>query len=139
VTLDAGAAGNPAPSYFWEIDKGDGQWTTALPPGHVVMEDGRYLVVTGIPGMNGWRYRYVATNGIGAPAHSNEITLALAPEYFPGPAGLVVDGAGDLYITDEHLHGVQQITGLGSGSATLRVYVSTSPRALPWTMTALSI
>jgi len=77
VSFTASAAGNPSVTHQWQVSANGGtSWTNlanAFPYGGV---DTATLSVSASPGLNGVRYRYVATNTLGS-ATSNAAVLTV--------------------------------------------------------------
>ncbi|MDR2676305.1 MAG: hypothetical protein LBC18_15945 [Opitutaceae bacterium] len=113
VTMTASAQGNPAPVYQWQVLRPGAGWqnlTDADADRHSGMTTAVLTITGPLFSMNGWRYRYIAANGVGEPAASDAATLTVAPGAFPCPAGLVLDRPGNIYVADAVAHTIQKIT-----------------------------
>jgi sugar lactone lactonase YvrE len=130
ITLEASAQGSPAPAYQWQVLKTGGTWQTLADDTRHNGATASTLTITHAAfSMNGWQYRYIASNGYGSAVTSAPATLTVAPDVFPQPGGLVLDASGNLYITDAQNHTLQKITpdhtqviplaGLAGASGTL--------------------
>ncbi|MDR0352073.1 MAG: SMP-30/gluconolactonase/LRE family protein, partial [Opitutaceae bacterium] len=124
LTLTASATGNPAPAYQWQVSTdGGATWTD--------IENAAASSCTIDPvtaDMNGWHYRYSATNHAGSQT-SNAATITVRPAWFDTPSAIVVDQAGNIYVTDAAAHVIRSITNDG------RVDVFTGQLSTPGTAT----
>ena len=117
VSFSATTSGNPAAGSQWQVSKDGGATWTAL------ANDSTYsgaatgtLTISNVSAaMSGYLYRLTATNGAGTVA-SSSVTLTVAPPPFPGPGGIVVDSAGDLFVSDIYNSTVQFVTPAGAVS-----------------------
>ncbi len=82
ATFVVTAAGEPAPSVRWEVSRDGGlTWEEiGADPGATASADGLTLTVVGSAANDGYQYRAVAENGVGAPAASAPATLTVIPE-----------------------------------------------------------
>ncbi len=113
VTMTASAQGSPTPAYQWQVLKPGGAWqnlTAADAARHSGMTTAVLTITNPVFGMNGWQYRYIASNGFGDPASSAAATLTVAPDAFPYPSGLVLDASGNIYVADAISHTIQKIS-----------------------------
>ncbi|MDR0352792.1 MAG: hypothetical protein LBI02_05430, partial [Opitutaceae bacterium] len=116
VTMTASAQGNPAPAYQWQVLKPGGAWQNLTAADtdddtrHSGMTTAVLTIANPVFSMNGWQYRYIASNGFGEPAISAAATLTVAPDAFPYPAGLVLDASGAVYVADAVAHTIQKIS-----------------------------
>ncbi|WP_342750962.1 hypothetical protein OH491_07835 [Termitidicoccus mucosus] len=113
VTMTASAQGSPAPAYQWQVLKPGGAWqnlTAADAARHSGMTTAVLTITNPVFSMNGWQYRYIASNGFGDPAISAAATLTVAPDAFPYPTGLVLDASGTIYVADAISHTIQKIS-----------------------------
>ncbi|MDR2674243.1 MAG: hypothetical protein LBC18_05075 [Opitutaceae bacterium] len=108
LTLTASTAGNPAPACAWEVSKdGGATWET------MEGETSSTLVVSNVSAsMDGWQYRYTVFNHAGN-ATSNASTLRVIKAWLSQPVALVIDQAGDIYITDRGLKTINRIDAAG--------------------------
>lgn len=88
-------AGNPAPVWKWQVSKDNGLTWETIPD-----EMGDTLVISNVSAsMEGWQYRYIVSNHAGS-ATSSDCTLHVSKAWLSRPAALVVDQAGEIYVTD---------------------------------------
>ncbi|OAM87372.1 hypothetical protein OH491_27275 [Termitidicoccus mucosus] len=108
LTLTASTAGNPAPACAWEVSKDGGvTWET------MEGETSSTLVVSNVSAsMDGWQYRYTVSNHAGN-ATSNASTLRVIKAWLSQPVALVIDQAGDIYVTDNGFKTVNRIDAAG--------------------------
>ncbi|OAM88170.1 DUF4838 domain-containing protein [Termitidicoccus mucosus] len=118
LVLTASAAGVPAAEYAWQVLTTDAGATW-----QAIGDGGIYngattdtLRISGVEaGMSGWRYRFVATNGVGSPVNSNAAVLRVEDDNrYPRPVALAADAAGNLYIADDSLSTVQLLAVSGT-------------------------
>ncbi|MGC4070916.1 MAG: immunoglobulin domain-containing protein [Nibricoccus sp.] len=112
TTFATDASGNPATSYQWQVSTDNGAtWTNiANGTGYSGATGEKLTVIGATSGMNGYRYRYSATNSLGSVT-SNAFTLTVTPVQFPRPVSLAFDAAGSLYISDASAHTIQKLAG----------------------------
>ena len=67
------------------------------------------------PTLNGAKYRFVATSN-GLASTSSAATLTVAPAFFPFPASIAIDAAGNLYVGDTNTEVIQKISPSGQVS-----------------------
>ena len=67
--------------------------------------------------LSGFRYRALVTASDGSSAPTGSGTLLVIQAFFNFPAGITIDAAGNLYVTDTSLETVQKITSTTSVSA----------------------
>lgn len=110
LTLAAGAAGVPSPVFQWQVSTDGGvTWINITNGSAYQGATTDMLTITAAAGLNGARYRYLATNTAGTGT-SAALTLAVAPSTFVQPMGLVFDSSDKLYLTDYSRHTIQKIT-----------------------------
>jgi sugar lactone lactonase YvrE len=95
LTLTAAATGNPAPVFQWQVSTdGGATWQD------IDGATGATLVVENTTvAMNGWQYRYTATNHAGTQTGA-PITLTVREAWFNTPVAIAADAAGNLYLAD---------------------------------------
>ncbi|AWI08623.1 immunoglobulin domain-containing protein [Ereboglobus luteus] len=116
VSIDA----NPAPtSYQWQVStNGGGTWTNLSNGSTVSGANTASLVLSNATAsMNGYRYRCVVSNGVGAGLTTAATSLAVIDSMFATPSGLFI-ASGTLYVSDADAHTIHRVT-LSTGKATL--------------------
>ncbi|WP_277509284.1 immunoglobulin domain-containing protein [Ereboglobus sp. PH5-5] len=120
VTFSVSIDANPAPaSYQWQVStNGGGAWTNLSNGSTVSGANTASLVLSNATAsMNGYRYRCVVSNGIGAALTTAATSLAVIDSIFATPSGLFI-ASGTLYVSDADAHTIHRVT-LSTGKATL--------------------
>ncbi len=114
VSFAATTSSSSPASYQWQVSTDGGvSWANISDNSTYSGTTTGTLTVNGVSGtMNGYLYRLGATNSGGTTLSSN-VTLTVAPPPFPGPAGIAVDGSGDLFVSDVSNNTVQFVTPAG--------------------------
>lgn len=115
VSLSGSADGNPAPTYQWQVATSGNNWTNIDPSNaaYTGADSDTLTIVNPTTGMNGYKYRYVATNTIGS-IESDASTLAVTAAALNLPVGIVADAAGSLYVSDAGEHTIHRLTSTGT-------------------------
>lgn len=109
VSLYANIQNTMPTTVRWEMStNGGATWFNAVGSKYVVSDDGSTLsILDAQPYMSGLRFRYIATNTVGADV--NAITLNVAPAVFDNPAAVTSDADGNLYVADSAQHAIYKI------------------------------
>lgn len=95
ATFSVTASGTPAPTFQWQLSTDSGQnWNNVTDGSGYTGATTASLSFTGVTaGMNGYKYRCVAANGVAPDATSNAATLTVnlvAPQFTQSPTGQTV-------------------------------------------------
>lgn len=122
LTLNAIAAGNPAPHYTWEMlapGAATDAWTAieGTDLRFQISSDGGVLRILSVDtSLDGAKFRFTAYNGIGSEVTAGtSATLTVDTlDRFPSPVALAIAASGDLYVADDALSIIQRITTTGT-------------------------
>jgi len=113
VSILASASGTPAPSFQWQVSTDGGNtWTNLINGGSYSGVTTNTLTISGTANLNGYQYRYLATNSAGSTA-SSAFTLTVAPALLPFPVSIGLDAASNLYVGDTSSNTISKITAAG--------------------------
>ncbi len=109
ITAAAGAGSN----LQWQVSTNGGTtWSSLSEGGFYRGVRSRTLEIIGATAaMNGYQYRYI--NADNTATTTEVTTLNVATAFFPMPASIVVDGSGNLYVSDASANTIQKATSAG--------------------------
>ncbi|MFI5336489.1 MAG: immunoglobulin domain-containing protein, partial [Opitutales bacterium] len=114
VSFSSAASSSQASTFQWQVSTDGGFTWSALSDNSTYSgtSSGTLSISAATAAMNGYHYRLVATNSSGSTV-TNGLTLTVTAPPFPGPSGLAVDSAGNLFVSDGSNNTIQFVTPAG--------------------------
>lgn len=110
LSFAASADGAPAPAYRWQVSTNNGAtWADIADNAFYSGAGTGMLSITGASAsMDGYRYRYIATNPVGSGT-SSAAALKVAAAVYSSPVAIAIDSTGNLYVSDAAAHTIHKV------------------------------
>lgn len=117
ISFSATTGGNAAALYQWQVSTdGGSSWVSLSDNATYSGTQSAKLTVSNVTNaLNGDKYRLIASNTAGATA-TQAISLSVTVPPIPGPCGIAIDSAGNLFVGDNSNNTIRFVTPAGAVS-----------------------